>query len=121
MIMVPVTAISILCIIYSLGFDPITGHLLATGDFIRYIISILLIVPLGFCMGMPFPMALARIGQTTPALIPWAWGINGCASVIGAILATLVAMQSGFTVLIFFGVGFYCVAALCFPDSTPSH
>ncbi|MDD1640810.1 MAG: hypothetical protein LUQ68_04670, partial [Methylococcaceae bacterium] len=66
-------------------------------------------------MGMPFPMALARISKTTPALIPWAWGINGCASVISAILATLIAMQFGFTVLVFLAIALYCVAALCFP------
>jgi phage shock protein PspC (stress-responsive transcriptional regulator) len=51
-------------------------------------------------------------------LIPWAWGINGCASVISAILATLIAMQFGFTVLIFLAIAFYCVAAWCFPNLT---
>ncbi len=119
-IAIPIAAISILCIIYSLGFESVAGILLARGNFMRYALSILLIAPLGFCMGMPFPMALSSISQTTPALIPWAWGINGCASVISAILATLIAMQFGFTVLIFLGVGFYCVATLCFPDSASS-
>ncbi|MDD1626600.1 MAG: hypothetical protein LUQ26_03865 [Methylococcaceae bacterium] len=71
-------------------------------------------------MGMPFPMALAKISQTTPALIPWAWGINGCASVISAILATLIAMQFGFTVLIFLAIALYGIAASCFPDSSPA-
>jgi len=48
-------------------------------------------------------------------LIPWAWGINGCASVISAILATLIAMQFGFTVLILLAVILYGVAAWYFP------
>jgi hypothetical protein len=117
-IMLPVAVISVVSISYSLGFEHITAFLLETGNLSRYAFSILLIVPLGFCMGMPFPMALARISQTTPALIPWAWGINGCASVISAILATLIAMQFGFTVLVFFAIALYCVAALCFPGST---
>ena len=114
-IMLPVAVISVLSIFYSLGFESITAFLLETGNLSRYVFSILLIAPLGFCMGMPFPMALARISQTTPALIPWAWGINGCASVISAILATLIAMQFGFTVLVFLAIALYCVAALCFP------
>ena len=114
-IMLPVAVISVLSICYSLGFESITTFLLETGNLTRYVFSILLITPLGFCMGMPFPMALARISQTTPALIPWAWGINGCASVISAILATLIAMQFGFTVLVFLAIALYCVAALCFP------
>ena len=116
-IMLPVAVISVVSICYSLGFESITAFLLETGTFSRYVFSILLIAPLGFCMGMPFPMALARISQTTPALIPWAWGINGCASVISAILATLIAMQFGFTVLGSCG----CVVlyrGLVFPDST---
>ncbi|MGZ5030636.1 MAG: SAM-dependent methyltransferase, partial [Methylobacter sp.] len=97
------------------GFESITDFLLKTGSLSRYLLSIVLIAPLGFCMGMPFPMGLARISQTAPALIPWAWGINGCASVISAILATLIAMQFGFTVLILLAVVLYGVAAWCFP------
>ncbi|MDD5412392.1 MAG: SAM-dependent methyltransferase, partial [Methylobacter sp.] len=93
--MLPMGAIALLSIIYILSFEFITGFLLEAGDLTRYVFSICLIVPLGFCMGMPFPMALAKISQTTPALIPWAWGINGCASVISTILATLIAMQFG--------------------------
>lgn len=119
-LMLPIAAIALLSISYSLGFESIAGFLLKTGNLSRYLFSIVLIAPLGFCMGMPFPMALAKISQTTPALIPWAWGINGCASVISAILATLIAMQFGFTVLIFLAIALYGIAALCFPDSSPA-
>ena len=117
-IMLPVATITLLSMIYILSFESITEFLLETGDLSRYVFSILLIAPLGFCMGMPFPMALSRLSQTIPALIPWAWGINGCASVISAILATLIAMQFGFTVLIFLAIALYCVAAWCFPNLT---
>jgi SAM-dependent methyltransferase len=117
-IMLPVAAISLLSISYILSLESITGFLLETGNLSRYLFSILLIAPLGFFMGMPFPMALAKISQTTPALIPWVWGINGCASVISAILATLIAMQFGFTVLILVAIALYCLSALCFPDAT---
>ncbi|MFA6163296.1 MAG: SAM-dependent methyltransferase [Methylobacter sp.] len=113
--MLPIASIALLSISYSLGFDSITGFLLQMGSLSRYLLSIVLIAPLGFCMGMPFPMGLDKISHTAPALIPWAWGINGCASVISAILATLIAMQFGFTVLIFLAVVLYGVAALCFP------
>ncbi len=118
--MLPMAAIALLSISYSLGFESITGFLLQTGSLNRYLFSIMLIAPLGFCMGMPFPMGLDKISQTTPAMIPWAWGINGCASVISAILATLIAMQFGFTVLIFLAIALYGLAALCFPDSKPA-
>ncbi|MGZ5620732.1 MAG: spermine/spermidine synthase domain-containing protein [Methylobacter sp.] len=114
-IMLPIAVIALLSIGYSLGFETIAELLLKTGSLSRYLLSIVLIAPLGFFMGMPFPMALAKIGQSTPELIPWAWGINGCASVISAILATLIAMQFGFTVLIFLAVVLYGLAAWYFP------
>jgi len=65
-------------------------------------------------MGMPFPMALAKLGETMPALLPWAWGVNGCASVISAILATLIAMQFGFSILILLALCLYGLAAYLF-------
>ncbi|MDO9424754.1 MAG: SAM-dependent methyltransferase [Methylobacter sp.] len=113
--MLPMAAIALLSIAYSLGFESIAGFLLKMDSWGRYLFSIMLIAPLGFFMGMPFPMALAKISQTAPALIPWVWGVNGCASVISAILATLITMQFGFTVLIFLAVILYGVAAWCFP------
>ena len=116
-ILLPVAMISLLSISYSLNFEAISSFLLSKDDVGRYLGSILLIVPLGFFMGMPFPMALSKLSQTMPELIPWAWGINGCASVISAILATIIAMQFGFTVLIMLAVLLYLVAAMYFPDS----
>ncbi|MDD1621241.1 MAG: SAM-dependent methyltransferase [Methylococcaceae bacterium] len=118
-VLVPVTGIALLCVLYLLSFESICGFVLGSGNVVRYALSVLLVAPLGFCMGMPFPMALARLGQTAPALIPWAWGINGCASVISAILATLIAMQLGFNVLILLAVALYGVAAWCFPKASP--
>ena len=117
MILMPVIAISVLSIAYIMSFELIVKFMLQQGDISRYVLSILLIMPLGFCMGMPFPMALARLSQTQPQLIPWAWGINGCASVISAILATLIAMQFGFSVLVALAVVIYGVAVCFFPNS----
>jgi len=114
LIVLPVAAITLMCGVYILSFEALTGFLLETGDFSRYVVSILLITPLGFCMGIPFPLGLSRLSRTLPALIPWAWGINGCASVISALLASLIAMQLGFNGLILLAVALYWVAAWCF-------
>ena len=74
----------------------------------------LLLAPLAFAMGMPFPLGLGRLSEAQPGLIPWAWAINGCASMLGAALATVVAIQFGFTVVILAAVGFYGIAATAF-------
>ena len=52
------------------------------------------IAPLAFAMGLPFPLGLARLARDAPAFVPWAWGLNGCASVIAAIAALLLAIES---------------------------
>lgn len=78
----------------------------------RFALAIGLIAPLAFAMGLPFPLVLARLKAAAPALVPWAWGVNGCASVIGAVLAGLVAMSAGITALALLAVLAYALAAL---------
>jgi len=80
-------------------------------DSLRIVISVLLIAPLAFFMGMPFPLGLTRLAERSPVLIPWAWAINGCASVISAVLATLLAIDFGFVVVIAAALALYLLAA----------
>ena len=81
----------------------------------RILLSISLIAPLGFCMGIPFPLGLASISIGAPALTPWAWGINGCASVISAVLASLLAIHFGFNLVILIALTCYLLAAVSYP------
>ncbi len=69
-------------------------------------------------MGMPFPMGLSTLTTRPPSLTAWAWGINGCASVISAILATLLAIHFGFNVVILLALACYFAAAVSFPALT---
>ena len=77
-------------------------------------ISIVLIAPLAFCMGMPFPLGLRQVSDRAPDWVPWAWGVNGCASVISAILATMLAIHFGFTLVVAVAMTLYAVAAATF-------
>ncbi|MFC1492005.1 SAM-dependent methyltransferase [Nitrospinota bacterium] len=81
---------------------------------IKVLVSVTLIAPLAFCMGMPFPLGLKRLSQHAPGLVPWAWGINGCASVLSAVLATLLAIHFGFTAVVVFALLMYGLAAIVF-------
>jgi hypothetical protein len=92
------------------------GASLAQADWVKVLISLGLILPLAFCMGRPFPLGLAGLAAQTPGLIPWAWGINGCASVLGALLATLAAIHLGISAVILLAVGLYVLAALTYPS-----
>jgi hypothetical protein len=85
-------------------------------DGMKVMISLMLIAPLAFWMGIPFPMGIRRLAGEAPEFIPWAWGINGFASVISAALATLLAIDFGFgfTFVLMSALLFYAGAGLLF-------
>jgi hypothetical protein len=66
----------------------------------RFAISILLLAPLGFLMGMPFPVGIRMAGAANPMLVPWSWGVNGCLSVISSVLSVVIAMSFGFSIVL---------------------
>ena len=76
---------------------------------IRGSLALLLLAPLAFAMGIPFPVGLRALGNASDPLIPWAWGINGVASVVSAAAAPLLAMEIGFSGLIGVAVTAYLV------------
>ncbi len=63
---------------------------------IRILFVILVLAPVSFVMGMPFPMKLRSLAGTVDSLVPWAWATNGFASVAGSVLAVAIAMNFGF-------------------------
>ncbi len=79
---------------------------------VRIVVALLLLVPCGFFMGMPFPIAM-RIGSLKRAsLTPWFWGINGATSVTASVLAVLISATWGISLAWWIGVGCYVVATL---------
>ncbi len=73
----------------------------------RMAVTALALAPLGLLMGVPFPQGLAVARQRTPGLLPWIWAVNGCASVVSAVLAPMVAISLGFRAVMLFGAGAY--------------
>lgn len=78
---------------------------------IRIVVVTALIAPLAFLMGMPFPIGMARLDAAAPALLPWAWGVNACATVVGAVVAALLALHLGFTGVATLAILLYLSAA----------
>ncbi len=68
--------------------------------------------PLGLLMGMPFPLCLRRVGADSPRLIPWFWGINGFTSVIGSVLATMIAITYGYNAVTIASASAYGLALI---------
>jgi hypothetical protein len=66
----------------------------------RIAASVAVLAPLAFLMGIPFPTCLQVISDRPRGPVAWAWGVNGAASVLGATVATLVAVHAGFQVVV---------------------
>ena len=108
-----VVATAVFGLLYLVLLPPLFGHLIALGDTAKIAVSLALIAPLAVCMGMPFPLGLTRLAAAVPELVPWAWGINGCASVLGALLAAILAIHLGFAVVVVMALLLYALAAWC--------
>ncbi|HAU37107.1 MAG TPA: hypothetical protein DCX07_05260 [Phycisphaerales bacterium] len=94
---------------------------------LRFLLAAAAIAPLALAMGHMFPLALRQVGTAAPALVPWAWAVNGFASVGATVAAPLLAMQWGFSVLTLTAVVCYVLAALFarllprVPESSDEH
>jgi hypothetical protein len=104
--------ISLLSLLYPLLLPPIFNLTLSLPLAGRVVISVILLFPLGLLLGIPFPRGLALVG---PEQTPWAWAINGCASVISAILAAAIALTWGFSAVLWSAALAYSLAAMVTP------
>ena len=111
---IDISLLTIIGIMYYFIMDKIFINALSSGSEIRVMITIALIAPLGICMGVPFPLGLRTLGKENSSLIPWAWGVNGCASVLGSVLALIFAQGFGFWNTLLCSLIFYITAMVVF-------
>lgn len=100
--------IAAVSLLYLFVLPPLFASLMHLPDAAKIAVALALIAPLGICMGVPFPRGMMRLAGTEA--IPWAWAINGFASVVGAVLATLLAIHLGFAMVILLAVLLYALA-----------
>lgn len=81
---------------------------------VRIVASIGVLFPLGFLMGMAFPIGMKAASVRFSALTPWFWGINGATSVCASVLAVVIAMNWGISASFWTGFGWYLVALIAF-------
>jgi hypothetical protein len=97
----------LMIILYALFLDRLLSLVMGWPLWVRYGAAFFLIMPLGFTMGIFFPTGIRMLRLRFEGAIPWAWSVNGCASVVGAVLSTVVAVSYGFTAVL-------CLAALSY-------
>ena len=97
------------------------GTLVGLPFAVKLLISAALLVPLGLAMGMPFPSGLRALSsgvdsgimpQVKNGAVEWAWAMNAASSVLGSVLAMVIAIQFGLNMTLACGAAAYLLAML---------
>lgn len=102
-------------LVYAFLLPLIFEQLLGLGLTIRLLATVVILLPLGFSMGFPFPLGIRLLREMgMENHIPWMWGINGICSVLGSVMTILIAISFGFTEALLIGASCYFLVFLVF-------
>jgi hypothetical protein len=135
---VALAAIVLTALVYIFVLPLLLTALVGLPFLLKLLISAALLAPLGFAMGMPFPTGLRAVGAQTrepvllaggdaavgfgqdpvaqDSLIEWAWAMNAAASVLGSVLAIVIAIHFGLNITLATGAVAYAAATLLAPE-----
>ncbi len=99
---------------FLLVHGPVTGALLALPLGARLVAAVILVFPIAFFMGMPFPLGVLAVQDLSRAAVAWGWGMNGLFTVIGGLGSVVVSVNYGFRAALIVGLMIYAIAWLSF-------
>ncbi|MHB8630007.1 MAG: spermine/spermidine synthase domain-containing protein [Aggregatilineales bacterium] len=120
LIIFAVIGIVLTMICYIALLPAVTDALLGWPLILKILLSVIIVAPGAFFLGIPFPTGLKELTKHKSELVPWAWGINGAFSVTGTSLAHLVSISWGFSVVLIGVIFLYLLALLTFSGSQVS-
>ncbi len=120
---IPLVFIAGILVLYVFILPGLLNTLVGLSFDAKLLISAVLLVPLGFAMGMPFPAGLRALasvpvpefpaaGEFQENAVEWAWAMNAGSSVLGSVLAMVIAIQFGLNVALACGAAAYLAAVL---------
>lgn len=107
--------VAALGLVYAFALPSVVAPLLPLALATRIAAAVVLVAPLGFAMGMPFPQGLSRVGRGALPAPAFYWGLNGVLSVLGSVGTMALAVTLGFRAALIVGSVFYVVAGLAAP------
>jgi len=106
-------ALVIACVLMLAGafwLQPLLRALIDLPFAARVIVSIALLAPLGLALGMAMPTGLTRLAGLHEGAVPWAWAVNGVASVLASVAAVAIAITWGFSTVMLVSTACYLLA-----------
>jgi hypothetical protein len=108
-------AIFAILVLYAFGIDYALDWIGALPYVLRIVLCLALLAPPAFLMGFPMPTGMTTLGRLgKDHMFLWAWGVNGCFSVIGAALVPIVATSFGLPAVVLLGACAYLIALPAF-------
>jgi hypothetical protein len=104
--------IALAIFVMAMVITPIVEGGVALPFAIKVLLSVALIGPVGFAMGMPFPTGLTLLERVMPESVRWAWAINAASSVMGSAAAMFFAIYLGLKLTLIIGGVLYLAAWL---------
>jgi hypothetical protein len=114
--------------VYVLALPVLLNALVGLPFAIKVLVSGAILIPLGLTMGMPFPTGLralasapkAETGGNSGNAVEWAWAMNAASSVLGSVLAMVIAIHWGLNITLACGAGAYLAAVALSPVLNPA-
>ena len=106
-------ALLVLVSFYTLALAPLIGSLVGSPLPLRVLVTVVVLAPLGVCLGAFMPVGVRTIAALSPhaeEYVAWAWAINGFFSVISSLLSSLLSMMIGFTMVMWIALAIYAIA-----------
>jgi hypothetical protein len=96
------------------AYPGVSSRLLTAPLPLRIAATAVLIGPLAFFMGMPFPLGLLELVNRPRGAVAWAWSMNGLFTTVGGVTSALLSLRFGFRVTLLVALGMYALAAIAF-------
>jgi len=117
---VPFVGIVLAALLVVLAKTIVFDHLLELRTILRLIASVILIFPLAFFLGMPFPLGILTIEDKPEGTVAWAWALNGLFTVTGGIFCAIFSVYYGFIATMSVAVGVYIIAYISLKRLEPA-
>ncbi len=91
--------------------DTLKNHTNTFSLMVRCVMVGGLLFPFAFLMGMPFPLGIKLLSGKNAPHVPWVWGMNGVASIVGSVMAISFVLNLGYRMTALFPAALYCAAA----------
>lgn len=108
---VPIGIVALMALWASLG-TPLVDAFIGSPMAVRAVVAALAIAPVALLLGMPYAHGVSLLQKSNPHFVPWAWAVNGSATVVGSVATVIVSMNFGFNAVLLCAAGIYVTAFL---------